>query len=172
MQAYSPRLPRLPLSSHSAYKHSDKEQVVEGLAAGADDYSTKPFHAGELVARVAVGRRIAELHREIQAKNRSLEEMALTDALTGLPNHRAVDVWASREMSAAARHDFSFWVVMADLDSFKKVNDTYGHDAGDTVLKTFAEILKTHTRQSDICARLGGEEFRHEHCGRANTKAI
>jgi diguanylate cyclase (GGDEF)-like protein len=98
--------------------------------------------------------------------------MALTDALTGLPNHRAVDVWASREMSAAARHDFSFWVVMADLDSFKKVNDTYGHDAGDTVLKTFAEILKTHTRQSDICARLGGEEFRHEHCGRANTKAI
>jgi diguanylate cyclase (GGDEF)-like protein len=119
-----------------------------------------------------VGRRIAELHREIQAKNRSLEEMALTDALTGLPNRRAVDVWASRELSAAARHDFSFWVVMADLDSFKKVNDTYGHDAGDTVLKTFAEILKTHTRQSDICARLGGEEFRHEHCGRANTKAI
>jgi diguanylate cyclase (GGDEF)-like protein len=139
--------------------NSDKEQVVEGLAAGADDYLTKPFHSGELVARVAVGRRIVELHREIQAKNRLLEEMALTDALTGLPNRRAVDVWASRELSAAARHDFAFWVVMADLDSFKKVNDTYGHDAGDTVLKTFAEILKTHTRQSDICARLGGEEF-------------
>jgi two-component system cell cycle response regulator len=139
--------------------NSEKEQVVEGLAAGADDYLTKPFHSGELVARIAVGRRIVELHREIQAKNRLLEEMALTDALTGLPNRRAVDVWASRQLSAAARHDFAFWVVMADLDHFKKVNDTYGHDAGDTVLKTFARILKTHTRHSDICARLGGEEF-------------
>jgi two-component system, cell cycle response regulator len=139
--------------------NSDKEQVVEGLAAGADDYLTKPFHSGELVARIAVGRRIVDLHREIQAKNRLLEEMALTDALTGLPNRRAVDVWASRELSAAARHDFAFWVVLADLDLFKKVNDTYGHDAGDTVLKSFSEILKANTRQSDMCARLGGEEF-------------
>jgi two-component system, cell cycle response regulator len=139
--------------------NTDKAQVVEGLAAGADDYLTKPFHSGELVARVEVGRRIVELHREVQAKNRLLEEMALTDSLTGLPNRRAVDVWASRQLSAAARHGFPFWVVMSDLDFFKKVNDTFGHDAGDTVLKTFADILKTHTRQSDICARLGGEEF-------------
>jgi two-component system cell cycle response regulator len=139
--------------------NTDKAQVVEGLAAGADDYLTKPFDSGELVARVEVGRRIVELHREIQAKNRLLEEMALTDSLTGLPNRRAVDVWASRQLSAAARHDFPFWVVMTDLDLFKKVNDTYGHDAGDKVLKTFADILREHTRQSDICARLGGEEF-------------
>jgi diguanylate cyclase (GGDEF)-like protein len=139
--------------------NTEKEQVVEGLAAGADDYLTKPFHSGELAARVEVGRRIVELHRQIQAQNRLLEEMALTDALTDLPNRRAVDVWASRQLSAAARHDFPFWVVMADLDHFKNVNDTYGHDAGDTVLKAFAEILKTHTRQSGICARLGGEEF-------------
>jgi two-component system cell cycle response regulator len=152
--------------------NSDKEQLVEGLAAGADDYLTKPFHSGELVARIAVGRRIVDLHREIQAKNRLLEELALTDALTGLPNRRAVGVWASRELSAAARHDFAFWVVLADLDLFKKVNDTYGHDAGDTVLKTFAEILKTHTRQSDICARLGGEEFlvMMTHSDRGGTK--
>ena len=85
--------------------------------------------------------------------------MALTDALTGLQNRRALDVWAPRQLSAAARHDFAIWVVMADLDLFKKVNDTYGHDAGDTVLKSFAEILKVITRQSNICARLGGEEF-------------
>ncbi len=139
--------------------NSEKEHVVEGLAAGADDYLTKPFHSGELVARVEVGRRIVELHRQIQAKNRLLEEMALTDALTGLPNRRAIDVWAPRQLSAAARHDFSIWAVMADLDLFKKVNDTYGHDAGDTVLKSFSEILKANTRQSDMCARLGGEEF-------------
>jgi two-component system, cell cycle response regulator len=139
--------------------NSEKEQVVEGLAAGADDYLTKPFHSGELVARVEVGRRIVELHRQIQAKTRLLEEMALTDALTGLPNRRAIELWASRQLNAAARHSFSLWAVMADLDFFKKVNDTHGHDAGDTVLKTFADILTTHTRQSDMCARLGGEEF-------------
>ena len=139
--------------------NSDKDQVVEGLAAGADDYLTKPFHSGELVARIKGGHRIVELQREIQTKNHLLETLALTDALTGLPNRRAVDVWASRQLSAAARHAFPFWAVIADLDFFKKINDTYGHDAGDTVLKTFAEILRTHTRQSDLCARLGGEEF-------------
>jgi two-component system cell cycle response regulator len=154
--------------------NSNKEQVVEGLAAGADDYLTKPFHSGELVARVEVGRRFVELHREIQAKNCRLEEMALTDALTGLPNRRAVAIWAFRQLSAAARHDFPFWVVMADLDFFKKVNDTYGHDAGDTVLKTFAEILTAQTRQSDMCARLGGEEFllMMTHTDREGTKTV
>jgi two-component system, cell cycle response regulator len=152
--------------------NSEKEQVVEGLAAGADDYLTKPFHSGELVARVEVGRRIVELHRQIQAKNRLLEDMALTDALTGLANRRAIDVWAPRQLSAAARHNFPFWAVMADLDFFKKVNDTYGHDAGDTVLKTFAVILTAHTRQSDMCARLGGEEFlvMMTHADREGTK--
>jgi len=139
--------------------NSNKEQVVEGLAAGADDYLTKPFHSGELVARVEVGLRFVELHRQIQSKNRRLEDLALTDSLTGLPNRRAIDVWAPRELSAAARHDFPFLTVMADLDLFKKINDTHGHDAGDTALKAFAEILTAHTRKSDMCARLGGEEF-------------
>jgi len=62
-------------------------------------------------------------------------------------------------LSAAVRHGYSFWVVIADLDNFKAVNDTYGHDAGDTVLKEFAEILKRSVRSSDICGRTGGEEF-------------
>jgi diguanylate cyclase (GGDEF)-like protein len=139
--------------------NTDKQKVIEGLTSGADDYLTKPFHAGELVARVEVGRRIVELHRQVQVKNRLLEEMALTDALTGLPNRRALDVWAPRQLSAAGRHGFSIWVVMADLDLFKKVNDAYGHDAGDIVLKSFSGGLKANTRQSNFCARLGGEEF-------------
>jgi diguanylate cyclase (GGDEF)-like protein len=139
--------------------NTEKDQIIQGLEAGADDYLTKPFHAGELLARVAVGRRVAELHRQLHAKNKLLEELALTDALTGLPNRRAVQHWAERELSAAARHGFPFWLAMADLDRFKHVNDTYGHDAGDVVLKEFAAILKANTRASNMCGRIGGEEF-------------
>jgi len=138
---------------------AEKKSVVEGLAAGANDYLTKPFHHGELIARVEVGLRIIDLQREIEGKNILLKELALTDALTSLPNRRAIEDWATRQLSGAARYGFSFWVALADLDHFKRVNDTYGHDAGDNVLKAFSEILKSNSRQSDICGRIGGEEF-------------
>lgn len=157
---------RIRRSSRDSYTYiiiltsiSEKENVVKGLGAGADDYLTKPFHPGELSARVAVGRRMVDLHRQIEAKNRLLRELALTDALTCLPNRRAIEEWSSRQLSGAARHGFSFWVAMADLDNFKRVNDTFGHDAGDIVLKGFGEILKANSRHSDICGRIGGEEF-------------
>jgi two-component system cell cycle response regulator len=139
--------------------NAEKDQLIRGLAAGADDYLTKPFHPGELLARVAVGRRVAQLTREIQAKNRLLEELALTDSLTGVPNRRAVEEWATRQLSGAARHGFPVWIAMADLDHFKTINDTYGHEAGDIVLKKIAEIIRTNTRSSNICGRIGGEEF-------------
>jgi two-component system, cell cycle response regulator len=138
---------------------TDEQRRIEGLAAGADDYLTKPFAREELMARLGVGSRIAQLHQELAEKNRLLEELALTDSLTGLPNRRALEEWAGHQLSAAARHDFSFWVVFADLDNFKSVNDRFGHHAGDTVLKQFAELLKQSSRRSDICARIGGEEF-------------
>ncbi len=139
--------------------NAEKENVVKGLSAGADDYLTKPFHRDELLARVRVGERLIDLQRQIEAKNRELEELALTDSLTGLPNRRAVESWAPRLLSGAARHGFPFWVVAIDLDHFKSINDRFGHEAGDTVLKRFAEILKTNGRKSDICGRTGGEEF-------------
>jgi len=137
----------------------EKERIVEGLAAGADDYLTKPFHAKELVARVGVGRRIIEMHREIEEKNQLLEAAARTDFLTTLPNRRAVEEYAAKQLEGAIRHGFPFWVILADLNKFKMVNDRYGHLAGDEVLKRFAAILKKSTRTSDICGRLGGDEF-------------
>ena len=138
---------------------SDKSKVVTGLQAGADEYLTKPFHAEELLARAEVGQRIVALHRELEEKNRLLEQLALTDALTGLPNRRAIEQWGTRQLNGAIRHDFHLCVVEADLDQFKAINDTYGHDAGDVVLKRFAEILKANTRQCDISGRIGGDEF-------------
>jgi diguanylate cyclase (GGDEF)-like protein len=138
---------------------TEKDNVVEGLAAGADDYLTKPFYPNELLARIGVGRRTMDLHREIAAKNKLLEEMAHTDSLTGVPNRRAIEEWAARQLRGAARHGYSLWVVHADLDCFKDVNDNYGHDEGDQVLRKFAEVLKEFTRGSDISGRMGGDEF-------------
>jgi two-component system cell cycle response regulator len=138
---------------------TEKSNVVTALAAGADDYLTKPFYSEELSARVEVGHRIIQLYWQIEANNRFLEELALTDALTGLPNRHAIEEWAPRQLIGAKRHGFSFWVVVSDLDKFKSVNDTYGHEAGDMILKRFGEILIANGRASDISARFGGEEF-------------
>jgi two-component system, cell cycle response regulator len=140
---------------------AETENVVKGLTSGADDYLTKPVHAEELLARVKVGLRLLDLHRQLEEKNRLLEHFALTDPLTGLPNRRAIEAWAAHELPAAVRHGFAFWVVAIDLDHFKHVNDVYGHEAGDIVLKAFGEILRGNTRSSDISGRIGGEEFLH-----------
>jgi two-component system, cell cycle response regulator len=139
--------------------NTDKGNVVKGLQAGADDYLAKPFDPGEMLARIGVGRRIIDLNRELAAKTRMLEEAARTDPLTGLPNRRAIEDWASKQLRGAARHNFPLWVVLGDLDNFKAINDTLGHDAGDIVLKVFADVLRKNTRASDICGRLGGDEF-------------
>jgi two-component system, cell cycle response regulator len=139
--------------------NSDKKSLATGLSAGANDYLTKPFDREELVARVGVGRRTIEMHREIEAKTRRLAIEARTDPLTGLPNRRAVEEWASKQVAAATRHGYPIWVVLADLDSHKPVTDVFGRAAGDAMLQAFAEILKKHTRVSDMCGHLGGDQF-------------
>jgi two-component system, cell cycle response regulator len=140
---------------------SNKEEggVLRAMEAGADDFLVKPFNSNEMLARIGVGRRIIELHRRLEDKSAELEEVASTDVLTGLPNRRAIEEWASRQLRGAKRHGFPIWVVLGDLDCFKEINDTFGHEAGDTVLRTFAETLRKLTRISDMCGRLGGDEF-------------
>lgn len=124
---------------------SDK---VHGLDTGADDYVVKPFHVQELLARVRRGLRIAAERR-----------LAEVDFLTDLPNRRALEAALVREAEAASRYGRKLAFLMVDVDHFKRVNDTYGHDAGDAVLKELAAVLREQSRLSDLPARWGGEEF-------------
>ncbi len=102
---------------------------------------------------------IGRLLSELEEKNRELQELAYYDPLTGLPNRRFFLEHASLIFEEAKRYEKFLSLLIMDIDRFKKINDTYGHDVGDLVLKTFAGVLRGIVRKSDICARFGGEEF-------------
>jgi diguanylate cyclase (GGDEF)-like protein len=138
---------------------AEKEHVISGLAAGADDYLTKPFHPEELLARIGVGRRILTLQRQLETQRDLLEQSARTDTLTGLPNRQAIEEWAHRQILGAMRYHFPFWLVLADLDRFRSINNAYGRNIGDLVLRRFGSILRTTTRGADMYGRMGGDEF-------------
>jgi diguanylate cyclase (GGDEF)-like protein len=136
-----------------------KEDVIEGLEAGADDYIVKPFDAQELRVRVRAGSRIIRLQEDLMSALASSDFQATHDALTGIWNRRAVIDRLNGELARAEREAGTVGVLLADLDHFKRVNDTYGHLAGDAVLREVVNRLRTSMRPYDVMGRYGGEEF-------------
>jgi len=135
------------------------DDVVLGLEAGADDYISKPFEAEELRVRLRAGQRILELEHELIASREAFRRQALHDSLTGTLNHAAIIDVLSRETARTARDGGTVSVLMADLDHFKQVNDTYGHIAGDAVLVEAVRRMQSQLRPYDGLGRYGGEEF-------------
>ena len=136
-----------------------KESVVEGLESGADDYLTKPFNPQELKARILVGLRVLELEDNLVQAREAMRFKATHDTLTGVWNRGAILDTLNREISRTRRERNSLGVLLADLDHFKSVNDTYGHLAGDCVLREAARRMQSIIRPYDAVGRYGGEEF-------------
>ncbi|MGE5390359.1 MAG: GGDEF domain-containing protein [Deltaproteobacteria bacterium] len=136
-----------------------KKDLLDGLNAGADDYITKPYLAQELEVRLRVGKRIVSLQRSLQEALEVQRYQAQHDPLTGLLNHGEILRILDQELQRADRQKTHLTVMMGDLDHFKKVNDTYGHVAGDAVLAEVSSRMKNNLRLYDSIGRYGGEEF-------------
>jgi diguanylate cyclase (GGDEF)-like protein len=136
-----------------------KDSVVEGLESGADDYLTKPFNPQELKARIRVGLRLLDLEDNLVQAREAMRFKATHDTLTGVWNRGAILETLDRETGRSRREGLSLGVLIADLDHFKSVNDTYGHLAGDAVLRQVTKRLQTDVRPYDAVGRYGGEEF-------------
>lgn len=149
------------------------DRLVEAFEAGADDYMTKPINPKILAARLSAGQRVVQLQEELErereqlhkfsvelaASNKKLQQLALTDELTGLPNRRYANDYLVRQWSSAQRNATHLACMMVDIDYFKRVNDSYGHKIGDDVLKQVTASLQLSVRKQDVVCRLGGEEF-------------
>lgn len=136
-----------------------KADVIAGLEAGADDCIAKPFEPQELRVRLRTGKRILVLLDQLTSARETLRDLAARDALTTLWNHNAIIEQLANELSRAERSDGSVAVVLADLDNFKTINDTFGHPIGDRVLCAAAQALRGAVRPYDAVGRFGGEEF-------------
>ena len=140
---------------------SRKEFVdkLKGFNIGASDYLVKPFDGSELLARINVFLKIQELQNELKKKNALLEQLSITDTLTGLYNRRYFYDHIGTHSAKVKRHPAHFGCLMVDIDHFKSINDTYGHDVGDKVLKRVSGIMTREMRSGEVLARFGGEEF-------------
>ncbi len=138
---------------------TESQDLVEGMEAGADDYLTKPFNAQELRVRLRAGRRILDLQRQLMEAREALRVQATHDALTGLFNRGRVLEILATEIARSERQLRPLAVLMVDLDRFKQINDTRGHQAGDAVLREAAHRMQAAMRHYDAPGRYGGEEF-------------
>ena len=151
------RLRNLPVVAITAT--DDDAMAARALELGAHDYVQRPIDPNELVARIRT-----QLARQRYSENlrKTVErtlELAVIDGLTGLHNRRFLDAHLERAVTQSARRNGSFGLFLADLDHFKSVNDRFGHDVGDAVLREFSRRLETSIRASDLACRVGGEEF-------------
>lgn len=149
------------------------DNLVEAFEAGANDFITKPLNFKILGARLHAGQRVVQLQEELEfdrqqlrkfaaelaASNQRLQQLALTDVLTELPNRRYANEQLDRQWALAERSGRPLSCMMIDIDRFKQINDTYGHKVGDDVLKQVSNVLRTTARKQDVVCRLGGEEF-------------
>jgi diguanylate cyclase (GGDEF)-like protein len=135
------------------------ESIIEALDSGCDDYIIKPFVPLELLARIRTHFRIRDLHAELLHANQMLVELVDTDDLTGLFNMRSLYQRLDFEMERGKRFGREVCVIMMDMDYFKTVNDGHDHLFGSFVLSEIGKIIKTNTRNIDIPARYGGDEF-------------
>jgi two-component system, cell cycle response regulator len=136
-----------------------KQDLIAGMEAGADDYIIKPFDQHELKVRLRSGTRIVQLQTELLAAREALRIQATRDSLTRLWNRLSIMEALQREVTRAERERHHIGLMLIDIDFFKKINDTYGHIAGDAVLREVARRMSASIRTYDFLGRYGGEEF-------------
>ncbi len=152
-----PRVANLPVIVMTAADDNSDRHLA--FINGANDFITKPFDEIELTARINVHQRLARTILDLEASRHLLSEQASTDSLTHLRNRRAFFESGAQLLSHAKRHKGDLSAIIADIDHFKRINDTHGHDVGDQVLVAVARIMAALCRGEDVVARLGGEEF-------------
>jgi two-component system, cell cycle response regulator len=159
-----PEISEIPIIFITAKKN--EEDIVAGFDAGGVDYIPKPFNSKELRARLKTHielklsrDKLHEYVKKVEKMMNELDYLSRVDYLTNLFNRRSFYEYAKLEVARFKRHQKSFSIVLADIDRFKSINDTYGHDCGDYVLKCIAQIAKSTMREQDIVTRWGGEEF-------------
>lgn len=138
---------------------TEKKDLITGMESGADDYILKPFDPHELGVRIRAGQRIIELQNQLRSAKEKHLVLSRTDGLTGILNRRALYESLEKEILRSGREKTPLSIIMMDIDFFKKINDTYGHNAGDAVLKEFARRILAELRPYDTFGRYGGEEF-------------
>jgi len=142
-----------------ASHRGETAERVRGLQLGADDYIPRPCDPAEFLARAKALLRTKQAHDRIRKLHTTLEQMVVSDPLTGLHNRRYLMDRMLQEMQRSDRHGEPLALAMIDLDAFKPINDQFGHVLGDKVLRAVGSAISKSVRVSDIAARYGGDEF-------------